>query len=311
MNRKETGRLAADIRRHGDVAMGADWRSPEELGRACGGLSRARATLLFEWSLRKKESCTAKGVSTKRGRTHIVVGDAHARAGISHERFRWLGRMVSDLEPDVVVQLGDWYDLPSQCKPASFRERIRTTLKDDLEAGAEAVQEYHKGLGSATAPTSIEHHITEGNHDWRIKRMSESEPWLDGLIDAGATHKAAGWKWHPFLEPARIDGVAYQHYVTNERGQPVSGVYQARNSLIKTEFKESLVVGHSHIYQRHLAEARGIQAVVAGCYFEHHEEYAGASNERWWRGVLVFNEVRDGRFAVDEWPMARIKSRYA
>ena len=49
------------------------------------------------------------------GKTHLVIGDAHAKPGVSNDRFEWLGKLVIRVRPDVVINMGDWADMASLC----------------------------------------------------------------------------------------------------------------------------------------------------------------------------------------------------
>ena len=45
------------------------------------------------------------------GRTHLVIGDSHAKPGINNDRYTWAGRLAVDLKPDVIIDIGDWADM--------------------------------------------------------------------------------------------------------------------------------------------------------------------------------------------------------
>jgi hypothetical protein len=47
--------------------------------------------------------------------THLIIPDAHAHPDYSNDRFTWLGKLIGDVRPDVVINIGDWFDLPSLC----------------------------------------------------------------------------------------------------------------------------------------------------------------------------------------------------
>ena len=44
---------------------------------------------------------------------HLVIGDSHAKPGISNRRFEWLGKLILDEKPDVIIDIGDFEDMPS------------------------------------------------------------------------------------------------------------------------------------------------------------------------------------------------------
>src|ERR1043165_5259660 len=71
----------------------------------------------------------------------LVVGDAHAKPGVSNRRFDWLGKYIVETRPKVVVDMGDWSDMESLSSydkgKKSFEGR---RYKKDIAAGAEARQ---------------------------------------------------------------------------------------------------------------------------------------------------------------------------
>ena len=49
------------------------------------------------------------------GKTHLVIPDSHAHPDYSNERYDWLAELILDIKPDVVIDIGDWFDMPSLC----------------------------------------------------------------------------------------------------------------------------------------------------------------------------------------------------
>lgn len=244
---------------------------------------------------------------------HMVIPDCHAKHGVDLSFFAALGRMERDIQPTRLIQLGDWYDLPSMFdgRGQTAIERNKTRLKDDLDAGRAALDLYMEGTGGART----ERHFCVGNHDARVFRIGEREPWMEGLFDPSSAHEEAGWVIHDFLKPARLDGVRYQHYLCREgTDKAISGKNHARALLERVKHAESVVVGHSHRYDHRietLTTGRRVHGVVAGCAFLHEEDYAGEDdNAGWHRGVLVLHDVRDGDFDIEVWSMRRILKRW-
>ena len=46
-------------------------------------------------------------------KTHIVVPDPHADPRYSNDRADWIGQLIKDVKPEVVVNLGDAADMSS------------------------------------------------------------------------------------------------------------------------------------------------------------------------------------------------------
>jgi hypothetical protein len=55
---------------------------------------------------------------------------------------------------------------------------------------------------------------------------------------------------------------------------------------------------------------KAVNVVVAGCYFGHHQDYAGNDNNRWWRGVLVLRNVKDGDFDLEQVSYEALEQKY-
>lgn len=245
------------------------------------------------------------------GPTHLVIGDAHAKPDQDLRRFRWLGRMIAELRPDVVVSIGDWADMESVCFHASAKDREGGRILDDLAAAADALDILEAELPDDYRPRKV---ITLGNHDDpRIDRLADDAPYLEGAIPTvGTAFESHGWEVHRYEAPARIDGVRYQHDL-RVKGRVVAGKYHAQQLLDKTQYDESITVGHSHGYQQRwyrTQTGRVVRSLVAGCYFEEWADYAGQDNHHWWRGILVCHDVRAGDYRLEEWPLDRIRERW-
>jgi len=254
-------------------------------------------------------------------RTHLVIPDAHATPGVSNARFEWLGRLVVDLRPDVIIDLGDWSDMPSLClydREVKRREFIGRSYKEDVAVARDALERFEAPLLDHNAkrqkpfrPRKVKLY---GNHDFRIQRALLADPvQLDGLIslqDLGA--EEWGWEVHDFLKMVEIDGILYSHYFTSgPMGRPIAGKHHAANLVAKTLM--SATCGHSHARDFKTvtrADGRKVHGLVAGCYFEHFMDYAGQANADVWRGVVIKRNVRDGDYDPEFLSLEAIRKRY-
>lgn len=240
--------------------------------------------------------------------THLIFGDAHAAPDQDLRRFRDMGEIVR-AEYDRaqregrtlrVVQIGDWTSYDALCSHETLARRGEARVREEIEAGEAALAAFHAGLRAPAGLPGLELHITLGNHDVRLERLADSMPWLEGLFVTGAAHAARGWGVHPFLTAARLDGIRYVHYLTSRgSGRAIGGVNHARSLLARVLYSESVVVGHSHLYQHHTERnhlGRRVHGIVAGCWLDHVEEYAKEDNATWFSGHLVLRGVRDGDF---------------
>jgi len=231
---------------------------------------------------------------------HLVIPDQHAHPDHHNERFEWLGKLILDLKPDVVINLGDMADMPSLCsydkgtkgfEGRRYRHDIDCTL-DAQERLFHAIKRSKKKL-----PRFI---MLEGNHEHRIVKAVECDAVLDGTIGLfDLQYDEFGWEFYPFLEPAIVDGVAYSHYFTSGiMGRPVGGENAAKSLINKQH--HSCTAGHSHLidYASTVdASGKRIMGLVAGCYQDYLSGWNNAQSEAlWWSGVVIKRDVEDGRY---------------
>ena len=238
----------------------------------------------------------------------LVIGDAHAKPSVSNRRFDWLGSLVLDLRPDVLVDMGDWADMESLSsydgstltgatrKTKSFEGR---NYKADISCAVEARDRIHRKLQAAgrKRPRRI---ALGGNHDdERLTRATNLVPELSGVVTpADFQHELYGWDRIPFGSAITIGGFEFKHYFTSGlMGKPTGGEYPAAN-LLKTQYR-SCIAGHSHLFNESHRTSNGgkrIQSFVAGCYLDptQIESYAGPANSMWSKGLLFLRDVEEG-----------------
>ena len=243
--------------------------------------------------------------------THCVIPDVQVKEGVPLDHLTWIGKYLVAKKPDVVIQIGDFADLPSLSSydvgKKSFEGR---RYKKDIEVT-------HKAMEMLLAP--IEEHnerarrnkekqykprlvLTLGNHEQRIARAVEGDPKLDGTIGMDdLRYKEYGWEVIPFLDTIVIDGVVYSHYFTSGvMGRPVTSAAALLNKK-----HQSCVQGHvqrKDIAFGNRADGSQITALFSGCCYLHDEEYLGNQGNNYWRGIWMLYEVNNGSF--DEHPIS-------
>lgn len=245
--------------------------------------------------------------------THLVIGDQHAKPGISNERFTWLGRLIRDIKPDVVINMGDMADMPSLSSydvgKKSFEGR---RYKNDIAAVHDALSKIKTAGGK---PYDLSRKIiTLGNHEDRINRAVEADAKLEGLISIDdLKYKDYNWEVFPYQRPVNIDGILYSHtFVSGIMRRPVGGEHAA-NSLLKTQF-QSCTAAHSHLFDfscRTKPDGTKIYGLVAGCYFTHNESFAGPCNALYSRGIVVKRRVKNGSYDHEWISIEAIKQEYS
>lgn len=228
----------------------------------------------------------------------LIVPDAHARPGVSNRRFDWLGQYVAETRPDIIMQMGDWWDFPSLSSydkgKACFEGR---RFKADVEAGLEA----HGVLDLRLRPLKRRYSPRKvqllGNHEERISRLVQATPELEGTISYECL-RYKGWEQHGYLEAIDVEGFLFSHYFTSGvMGRPIGGESHARTLLLKQH--QSCVQGHSHLWDfKELTRADGtkMQAFVTGCFIdpEQVEAYAGPAQKLWWSGLTLLKGAEGG-----------------
>jgi len=115
------------------------------------------------------------------GKTAVVFTCAHTKPEVSNERFDLLGKLLYDVKPDYVVDLGDGVDM---CSLNSFDTRrpemiVAQNYERDIDCYNDAQERLRHEFSKhrKKKPTFIGF---EGNHEHRIKTALEHDPRLHG-----------------------------------------------------------------------------------------------------------------------------------
>lgn len=230
---------------------------------------------------------------------HFIIPDTQVAKGHPVAHLRWIGEAIKEYEPDVIIHLGDHWDMPSASSwsPVGSKTKEGSRLYDDIEAGNEAMDILMSHMEGFSAKRKI---ILRGNHEDRLSRVVENDPKLEGVVGHHLFNdKDYGWEIIPYFNGSpkaiEVHGVTYAHYFANPNtGKPISGTIQNRLNKIGTSF----VQGHQQgLMQGNIQYATGKirHGIVAGSCYLHDEPYKGMANTHW-RGVMVLNEVVDGQF---------------
>lgn len=249
---------------------------------------------------------------------HLVVPDPHAHPDYNNNRAIWLGKLIIDEKPDVVVMLGDMADIPSLCSydkgKKSFQGR---SYKKDIDAHLDFQDKLWSTVKQAKKrlPRRV---CLIGNHEQRIARAIDIQPELEGTISYDDLSLSDFYDEVVHYDGAspgtiEIDGIHYAHYlVSGVSGRPISSGENMAGAMLSKRFVSS-TVGHLHTFDfgvRTRGDGKKIAALCAGVYQDYKSDFAGAANDLWWRGVAVKENVENGFYDLKMVSLASIKKEY-
>lgn len=241
----------------------------------------------------------------------LVIPDAHAHPKKHNKRFEWLAGLIDEVRPDVIVCIGDFWDMPSLArfdKGKGLGEGLR--YEKDIEAGLDAMDKLIRP-SRRYKPRKV---FALGNHEERIYRAANEDPALIGKLSyRDLDLEKYGWEVMPFLEEFDIEGVSYAHYFTSGvMGRPIGGTHKGR-ALLQKGYK-SATQGHDHLLSWAL-ETRFDNVKVAGlscgCFFDYYMEWAGPANKLWWRGVVLKRNCEYGQYDFVPIRLDTLRKEYA
>lgn len=242
----------------------------------------------------------------------IVVGDVHVGPNQNLRRAKWLGRLVKDVKPERVVFIGDFGTFDSLSNWDKDKRKLMEGRRYAKDVGA--LQNFVKTYRNEVPfIDDVRHILTEGNHEHRIARYIETHPEMEGQLDylqeIGVKDE---WKFVPYKSFYKYRGVSFTHVPIMENGRPVSGVSCMSRAL--QAVSGSVVFGHTHKLEYKACHRHGQshlqEALNVGCYFEHIDEYAKGSVTSYWRGLVVLDHYKNGRFAYEAVPMGMLRRDY-
>jgi len=235
----------------------------------------------------------------------LVIPDCQVKEGVPIDHLEWAGKAICDYQPDIVVNIGDFADMPSlsthDTRGSKYFEGLR--YKKDVAAAKEGMAKLLAPLREMQKQQKKTKHkvykprmiMCLGNHENRIDRAVNNNPTLEGLISTKDLGYENDWEVHPFLHPVFINGVGFNHYwPVGAMGRPAGTATAIINKL-----HMSCVAGHQQgkqVAYGKRADGTSITSIIVGSYYLHDESYMDQLSNRHWRGLLMLNEVKDGAF---------------
>jgi hypothetical protein len=251
---------------------------------------------------------------------HLVIPDTQVKPNQPIDHLRWAGLYAVDKKPDVIVHLGDHFDMPSLSRfdvgSRSFAGRRYTA---DIESGIRAMeafidpirQEQKRLIKNKQKQWNPRMVYTLGNHEQRIERAIEADEKLEGLISYDDFKlDEFGFEVYDFLDVAVVDGIAYSHYFTSGvMGRPCSSA----KAMLSKKYM-SCVCGHIQdrdIAYGRRADGKNMLGLFSGIFYQHDESYLTPQTNGSWRGIWMLNQVEDG--SCDELPvsMEYLRNKYS
>lgn len=251
--------------------------------------------------------------------TILVIPDCQVKTNVPTHHLSWLGQFIIDKRPDVIVQIGDFADMPSLSSYDVGKKAFEgRRYRDDVESVDAALrkllnplrylQDFQKKVKKKIYNPRLV--MTLGNHDERINRAVNNDPKLDGVLSiSDLQYEEFGWEVYPFLDVVSINGIAFSHYFpTGSAGRPAS---TANAQLTKQH--QSCIAGHQQglqIATGKRADGTLLTSVIAGSCYLHDEEYLGKQGNNHWRGALMLHNCENGSFDLNLLPMKYLKEKY-
>lgn len=228
----------------------------------------------------------------------LVIPDTHAHPDHDNRRFTLLGEYVAAAQPDVVVMLGDWWDMPSICKWSKKWDLEGRRYKADIDVGIDAMRKFMAPIRARKKklPRFV---FLMGNHEARVNLLVADRPEFEGIIsEADFKLERFGWEVVPFNEVIEIGGFHFTHHFPSGIMGKATGGKHVGNSLIMGQ-QVSCIQGHNHIFDHKVVNRRDgspVHGFTAGCFIhpKAKEGWNKAVRHMYHLGVLHLYNAKDG-----------------
>lgn len=248
-----------------------------------------------------------------------VIPDCQVKAGLNLDHLHYVGQYLLEKKPDVIVNLGDFADMPSLSsydigKKAFEGRRYKSDVlaaHQGMETLLGPITDYNarmrKTKHAAYVPRLV---LTLGNHENRINKAVNNDAKLEGVLSINdLKYKEYGWEVYDFLDVVVIENIAFSHYFTSGLlGRPVTSA-----SACLSKKHMSCVQGHQQglqIATGHRADGVPITCVIAGSCYTHDEEYMSPQGNKHWRGMVMLHQVQDGAFDIMPVSLDYLRKKY-
>lgn len=221
----------------------------------------------------------------------VVIPDTQVKPGVNTDHLEHIGNYIAEKQPDVIVHLGDHFDLPSlSLYDVGKRQFEGRRLKADIESGIAGMKRLVDPFGNIKGYRPRMEFMM-GNHEYRLQRVIDLDPKLEGTLDLSDLRITEyGWTVNPFLEVIDIAGCEFSHYFTSGvMGRPVSSA-----AVLLRERAKSAIQGHVQKFDVAVHQKTGQMAMMAGICYTHTEEYLTPQGNSCRQQIVVMHELREG-----------------
>lgn len=244
----------------------------------------------------------------------MAIPDMQVRSGVPLDYCSHIGMYAADKKPDIIVNGGDFADLPSLSMhdaPGS-KKMEGARYEDDIFSVQTAMKLMMTPIKEEMERSGWKPRLVMclGNHEDRIRRAIESTPKLEGTIGLCDLHyEEWGWEVYPFLEPVVLHGIAFAHYFcSGVMGRPITTARALLN-------KKHMSTFGFHQQGRDLAfatrsDGKQMIAIICGSCYPHEESYLNPQTNNHWRGLYILNDCVDGAFEENAVSLRYLGRRY-
>lgn len=250
--------------------------------------------------------------------TYIILPDQHAVSYWPNDRADWAAKLIIDLKPDVVVNMGDAIDLESL---SSYDKGKRSFQGKSYKKDLDAHLDFQERLWEPVKATKkkLPHRVfLEGNHENRIERALDLSPELAGTIGF------EDFLFDKYYDDVvrydgglpgiyKRDGILFSHFFpTGVSGRPIGGERAAHMLIAKNGM--SSIAAHSHTLDfatRRTVADKTLNGLVVGCFQDFINPWAGPVGKFWQAGIAVLRNVNDGQFDFQWIGIDSLKKEYS
>jgi hypothetical protein len=198
-------------------------------------------------------------------------------------------KILKDVQPSIFILGGDQLDLSmisayNKKKPKLLEgKRIGTTY---IHFQKDILDKFEQIL-----PRNCTKYWLNGNHEYRVNRLLEADPKLEGLVEIKDHLNLDDWIFKEYKEVLSLDKMHFTH------GLYYNKYHSEKNVRI---YQKNLFTGHAHTSQIYTSvspvDSLPKQGVSVGCLCDRNPEYARDKPNRWVQQILIFWLLSDDTF---------------